>query len=415
MDIKIKTCFAVFLAFALSLTIVLGDADFQVTSFSCSPSEVAINSVFSCTAQIKNSGTAGTLNAITLFPDSSAWLQEGNYAQIYGSSVGEGQSVSITFTGLKAIKSGNNGFSKITLDPVTDYYVVNNNKRVNIIDVVVTISNSVSSAAMGASFDSTAEVTAGGNIDVILTFTVNSGGCSIGSQPTQKTITGMGNQDKQSRVWSVTQGTSGNCRYTISASATGTGGVATKIDSTPSTVTCTNCPSGGDGGTTGGGGGGGGGGGATKIYILGELTSAQTVELVDGEKAEFNISSVGHTLTLKNHTETTAIITIQSSLQTFTLQVGEEEKVDLNSDGISEISVKLKSINILTGKVMLILAPISEIVPTEGGITGEAVGEEEGPVTTTIKKNKILIAVIIIFIVLAVLSAYYLIKKRNKY
>ena len=178
------------LTITLNLNLVLAAASFQVTSFSCSPSESVINDVFSCTTQVKNVGdAAGSVSTATLYSDTNNWLENSNYPQASGTSVNPDQSTSITFSGLRATKTGNNGFSKIMLDSVTDTYVADQNKKVNVIDTVVTVSNSASSAAMGGSITATSEVTAGGNIDVSLTFTVSSGGCSIGSQTNPKTIT----------------------------------------------------------------------------------------------------------------------------------------------------------------------------------------------------------------------------------
>ncbi|MEK6927115.1 MAG: hypothetical protein AABX11_01650, partial [Nanoarchaeota archaeon] len=243
MKLKIQIAIAFLLAFALSLGVVSAAASFVVTSFSCSQADVVINSLFSCSATIQNSGDAsGTLNTATLYSDSENWLESSNYPQSYGQSVSPGNSITISFSGLRAVKSGNNGFSKIMLDSVTDNYVVDNNKKVNIIDVAVTLDNSASSAVMGGEWTATSEVTAGGEVDVSLTFTSNSGGCSIGSQTNPKTLAGMTDGSKQSRTWTITQGSSGNCRYTISAVATGVGGTASETDSATSTITCTDCP-----------------------------------------------------------------------------------------------------------------------------------------------------------------------------
>ena len=111
------------------------------------------------------------------------------------------------------------------LDSVTDTYVADNNVKENVINVLVTVSNSASSAAMSGTWTSSAEVTSGGNTDVVLTFTSVSGGCTITNQDSSKTISGMQDGNKQSRTWTVTQGTSGNCVFTITAAATGSGGV----------------------------------------------------------------------------------------------------------------------------------------------------------------------------------------------
>jgi len=87
-----------------SMPLILGVAEFDVSSFSCTPSEVVINEVFSCTAQVKNNGAdGGTLNIATLYPDDDDWLEESNYAQASGTSVDPGQSVEVTFSGLSTI------------------------------------------------------------------------------------------------------------------------------------------------------------------------------------------------------------------------------------------------------------------------------------------------------------------------
>ena len=175
-------------------------ASFSVNTFSCTPEEVAINNDFSCTAQIINDGDAsGSVSVATLYSDSNNWLENSNYAQSSGVSVDPGQTTEVTFSGLRATKSGSdNGFSKITLDSVTDTDGVDG-VAVNVIDVVLNVENSASSAVASATFDTTAEVTAGGNIDVSLIFSVSSGGCSIGNQDSTKTISGMTDSDRQSR------------------------------------------------------------------------------------------------------------------------------------------------------------------------------------------------------------------------
>ena len=379
---KIFLIIGILLVLTINMSFAMAVASFAVTSFSCTPSEAVINNVFSCTAQIKNNGDAsGSVSTATLYPDSGNWLENSNYPQSSGTTVAAGQSTEVTFTGLKAIKSGNNGFSKITLDSVTDNYVADNSVKVNVVNVVVTVSDSVSSAAMGSTFDSTASVTAGGNIDVTLTFTVNSGGCSIGSQPSQKTISSMQEGNTQSRTWTVTEGTSGSCRYTISAAATGVGGVASKTDSTSSTVTCTDCPVSSTTTTSSSSSGGGGGGGGGAI-VLGELVlgESQTKELLKDGKIKFNISDVEHTLALVDFTDTQATITIESEKQTITLAIGEEAKIDLDKDSIYDVSIKLKSINSITKKVTFVLTRISESIPVTGKAikeTGEAVKEGE--------------------------------------
>jgi len=265
----------------------------------------------------------------------------------------------------------------------------------------------------GATFDSTSQVIAGGDIDVSLTLTIISGGCSIGDQSNPKTISGMQDGSTQSRTWTITQGTSGNCVFSVSALATGSGGVASTTDSVSNTATCSNCtagksnvPGGGGTGSGSGGGGGGGAGSSTKIYNLGELTSSQAVEIANGDKTKFNISNVEHTLTLINYTQTTATITVESEKQTLTLTLEEEKQVDLNTDGIAEISLKLKSINMITGKVELIISPLAAGLPT-----GEAVKEQGKGVSG---KASLLIIIILVFVAIAAIVYYFIARNRRR-
>lgn len=400
----------------LFLPFVDAAADFAVNSFSCTPSEVSINDVFSCTAQIKNNGDAsGSVSTAALYSDANDWLEESYYTQASGSSVDPGQSVEVTFSGLRAVKSGNNGFSKVMLDDVTDTYVADNNLEVNVINVIVTVSNSESSTASGETFEATAEVTAGGGIDVSLSITISSGGCSIGSQTNPKSITGMNDGNKQSRIWTLTQGSGGDCYYTITASATGSGGIASKSDSTSSSVTCSDCVSGGGTASSGGGGGGGGGGAAAKKYTIGELTSAYSVELAEGEKAVFTLSGTEYTFTLDSFTETSATVTL---VETLDFNVGEEKELDLDGDSTLDISVKLKSINTETNKTSFILKPVSKEASGEEGrapITGGVVSEEEGGEEFIKESSKLLWIVIAIFVIIAVISGYLAFFKKRKH
>lgn len=117
--------------------------------------------------------------------------------------------------------------------------------------------------------------------------------------------------------------------------------------------------------STGGGGGGGGSSGGTispatttgtgQIYDLGDL-SEQQIELYKYDSMRFNIGSIEHTLTLSDNTPIQVIIT--DGGQTFALTVGEEHELDLDSDSVSDISIKVKSINIINGKINLILRSI---------------------------------------------------------
>ena len=371
-------------AIIISLIIpgVLAVANFQVSAFSCTPSETTVNEAFTCSAQVQNTGDApATLGTATLYPDSGDWMENSNYPKTVNDAITAGQSTEVTFTSLKAVKTGSNGFQKISLDDITDTYV--SDRSINIIDVSVIVNKTASNAAMGETFDVTGEVTAGGDIDVTLTFTINSGGCSIGSQSSSKTITGMTDGSKQSRAWtSVTQGTSGGCDFTITASATGEGGIATKNDFINSVVACTDCPV---ASTASSGGGGGGGGGGSSKYQLGKLTEVESVEMSKNEKAQFEILGENHTITLTSLTETTATFKIQSKEQNITLIIGEEKGIDINENEVSDISIKLDTINIITKIVTITIRPLTKeegakLTPTTGDETKEETRSSAGEV-----------------------------------
>ena len=325
-----------------SMSFISAAADFQVTAFSCSPAEVAVNTLFSCTATITNNGDAsGSVSIATLYPDSANWLEDSTYPESSSESVSPGGSTEVTFSGLSATVSGNNGFSKIMLDSVTDTYVADT--TVNVINVAVTVSNSGSSAAVNTEITSTVEVTAGGNIDVSLSFATVSGGCSIGNQGNPKSITGMTDGSKQSRTWTVTQTSSGSCRFKITASATGSSGIATTEDSTTQTITCTNCPSSSSSSSSGGGGGG----------VAGSETGDFTIlerEIAIGGIIQFKISNNTHSLTLLNLNATSATIAVESQRQEFNFSVGDTKRVDLNSDSAEDLFIQLKTIIVPTLK-----------------------------------------------------------------
>ena len=377
--------------FLFSINLVNAAADFQVTGFSCSPSEVAVNTLFSCTATIKNNGdSSGSVSIATLYPGGSNWLEDSTYPQSSGESVNPGSSMEVTFSGLRAIASGNNGFSKIMLDSVTDTYVADT--TVNIINVAVTVSNSESSAAVGDEVTATAEVTAGGNIDISLSYATVSGGCSIGNQDSTKSITGMTDGSKQSRTWDVTQTSSGNCRFRITASATGSSGIATTDDSTTTTITCTNCPS------DSGGGSGSGGGGDTGV-ATDDLISLER-EMAIGDIIQFKISNNSHNMTLLDLNATYALIAIESERQEFNMLLGETIRIDLNEDNVNDLLVQLKAINVPTLKATFYLENLGTS-GSGGEPENETEKETEGGVfgienIKNLPKSKILIIIIVL-------------------
>ena len=273
-------------------------ANLEVTAFSCNPNEVVINNQFSCTATIQNTGDAGgTLNTATLYPDSSSWMESASYAETSNSVINSGASTDVVFNGLKGKKSGNNGFTKIMLDDVTDTYVADTAAKVNVINVMSTATSSASSAGSSSNVDVTGQATVGGNVDIVLSFSVSSGGCSIGSQSSTAASNEMTNGQTTSRTWTVTMG-SATCAYSVSAAATSNpSGTATKTDSSTGSITCSDCTSTSSSSTSSSGGGGGGGGGgaaagaAEKSETKAVVTESQSVAYITaGQAAVFSFS-----------------------------------------------------------------------------------------------------------------------------
>lgn len=417
-----KILFFLFLG-VLVLPSVLAAASFSVSNLACTPGESTLGSSFSCTATVQNAGdAAGTVGTVTLYPDSNSWLENSNYPKTVSQSVNAGESVEVTFSGLNAVKSGTYGFSEVRIDNAGDTSSTVTGVSVNIVDVAVTVSSSKSSAASGVSFTASAEITAGGSIDSTLTFAVNSGGCSIGNEDSTKTISGMSHGSKQSRTWTVTMGTSGNCVYTITASGTGSGGSASATDSTQTSVSCTDCSSGSSSSSSSTSSGGsssssavgtGGVSGGTLVNTLGELSSERTIELGRDEKINFNVNGQKHTLKINNLTNIDALISVQSELQVFTLGVGDSIKISVENDDQPELKVYLKSINIIKNKATLVLTPL--YTPSEGiGDAGEKKSSDEeantaNKIPNIIKNNSlsifaVIIAIIVLFYVVRLIK-----------
>ena len=353
-----------FLAIALLFAVsnVNAAANWQVVSFSCTPTEVAVGSAFSCTAQVQNTGDdTGTLTTATLFGDENNWLESTSYAQTVSTSIDSGASTEVTFTGLRASSTGVSGFSKITLDSITDTEGVED-VTVNAINVVATVSESASSVSDGSDSVVTASIIAGGNIDVETTFS-GSSGCSISNQDATKTISNMQNGESTSRSWTATVSSS-SCTYTITTIATGVNGLASKTDTSSATITCTDCPEDDDdssstsGSGSGGGGDGGSGSGAVGADVI-ALTTEITSELGQDEAVSFSIAGESHSLTILDLTATTVTFELRSHPITATLKVGEEQSFDLDHDDLADLAVRVTSINFATKKAKLRIRPVS--------------------------------------------------------
>lgn len=182
------------------------------------------------------------------------------------------------------------------------------------------------------------------------------------------------------------------------------------------------------GGSSGGGGGGGGGGAPVYTLTQTQLDDGATKDMTKGAKLNFKIANQTHYLTLNEITGSSAKMTVSSTPQTFSLNIGEEKKVDVNADNVYDLSVKLEKI--ISNKAQVTIKAISQVIlgktssPTESeneientestvqnqssisGITGNVVGFA--------KSNKIPVAFGFVIIVAIIgLISYNLMKKKN--
>ena len=377
-----RYCLAAFvLCFCLLLLpSVFAAASFQVTQIAC-PSGAKVGSWFSCTVTIRNSGDAsGTVGTVTLYPNSDNWLEQANYVKTVNSqNVGVGDSVEVTFPGMKATKGGAGKFSEVRIDEASDSSSIVTGYTMNIIDVSVIVTSSATSGGINSNFTTTAEVIASGEVLVTLSFAVDSGGCSIGDYESQKTLD-MSHNSRQSHTWTVRMGSSGNCKYTVTALATEKGTVALVTDNMQTTVSCTDCPvdSGSSSSSSGGGGGGGGGGSTTAAS---ELVGSVSYTLGLSEKVAFLLDGKNHSFPTISLSATSVEIIVRSEPQTIVLNIGQEKRVDVNGDDKEDLVIQLKNINILTKKVTLILTSL--VVPStksseSAGQSGAGESEAQG-------------------------------------
>lgn len=110
--------------------------------------------------------------------------------------------------------------------------------------------------------------------------------------------------------------------------------------------------------------GGGGGGTAAATYSLGTLTAVATKEIAVGDVISFSIENASHTVKLLGITATSASVQIKSVTITKLLQVGKPaELIDLDADGVNELSISLDSVNLTTSKVTLTITPLVGAAP----------------------------------------------------
>jgi hypothetical protein len=184
--------------------------------------------------------------------------------------------------------------------------------------------------------------------------------------------------------------------------------------------------------------GGGGGGTSTLTYVLTaeQLSSGFTKLMAKNERLKFAINNVNHYLTINSVSTDSATITVNSTSQTLTLNVGENKNFELTDDNYYDINVKLVRIN--SNKSEIYIKAIKEEIKKSSEtktdtetITGNAVttqqdrttnqneqretNQETGSLAETSSKGfgYIWIILLVLIIIIIVVIIILFIKKRR--
>ncbi len=313
-------------------------ATLQITAFSCKGESGTITTengeTFSCTATVNNpdSQNSATLNSVILYVDGN-WLENQNYAGSgFSTTISATASTTATFTDITSVGSGLNSFDYISLDGVTDTYIVDT--TVNVIDITALSSSAPASVSQGGEFTISGSVTAGGSMSVTMNISL-SGGCSLVTGETaSKSVGSMSHNTQASKSWSVAMGGS-ECSYTITV--VGTQGIVSATETTTGSIARADGSSGASSSSS----------SSDTISLSSADITAGSVEELEGlgkgEKVTF-IHAGSHSLTVEKVYHNSVKIVIKSTPKEYYLNVGETINVDLNGDGFNDLKVKLVDI-----------------------------------------------------------------------
>ncbi len=166
--------------------------------------------------------------------------------------------------------------------------------------------------------------------------------------------------------------------------------------------------------------GGGGGSGSTttwdNTYVAGteSLKGGYTKSLKARERVKLDLAGKTHYVGVTAISATSATLSVESTPKALALNVGETKKVDVDDNGVYDISLELVSID--AGKAKIKIASVEEAIEKaeEGGIEGgtglppveEAAEEEAGISTSTI------VLIVVLVVVLLALVLWLMKKKR---
>lgn len=127
--------------------------------------------------------------------------------------------------------------------------------------------------------------------------------------------------------------------------------------------------------------GGGGGSGSSSITTIspttGTIFAVSESQITDGiikeikasDKIEFSVAGEKHTLNLNSITGNSVSVTVRSEPITFVLEIGDEKKIDFETDGFYDLKVKLEEL--VTNKAKIKIQSIHEKVPEQTTTTNQ--------------------------------------------
>ena len=210
-----KLFFSILFLIGLSLSF----SALSVDSFTCD-ANVEIGQPITCIATIKNTASQGSasISSVSLFIDGS-WAEQSSYTGSgFSTTLSAGATTTATFSNMKAVSSGQNGFDYIKIGTLTDIKPADT--KVNVVSIkILNATSSIEAISSGSEFTAYGIVTVGGKATVNLNISITSGACSLKSgEVSLKTIGSMADNLQGSKSWSIIQGAD-SCTYEIKATA----------------------------------------------------------------------------------------------------------------------------------------------------------------------------------------------------
>jgi len=161
------------------------------------------------------------------------------------------------------------------------------------------------------------------------------------------------------------------------------------------------------------------GGSGTPTYSVSEVKLSEGYDISLGERYKVNLDFMGqrHVLVVDDISDNGATITVSSTPVTLDLVVGQTEMIDIDDDGIYDLSVYLKDVSL--ARADFVLTSISkEVVGLASGVGNEGVTDSSKPVSgegaESMSENGSYVWVVVIIILLIVGIVFVLKYKKKK-